>query len=108
MVTGYSAKNWSSLDWPCPLLPAALPLLPARRLLRTGMSWGLISRLGSANLPPSLVTHADRQRGSARGQMQKISAGKFHGLPLCNVGDATLYSALILAARITFAHLAVS
>src|SRR5215472_18728752 len=40
--------------------------------------------------------------------MQKISAGKFHGLPLCNVGDATLYSALILAARITFAHLAVS
>src|SRR5262249_20888238 len=49
-----------------------------------------------------------RQRDSARCQMQKISAGKFHGLPLCNVGDATLYSALILAARITFAHLAVS
>src|SRR5262249_57759247 len=49
-----------------------------------------------------------RQRGSAGGQMQKISAGKFHGLPLCNVGDATLYSALILAVRITFAHLAVS
>src|SRR5262249_33988654 len=49
-----------------------------------------------------------RQRGSACGEMEKISAGKFHGLPLCNVGDATLYSALILAARITFAHLAVS
>src|SRR5215831_9893804 len=39
---------------------------------------------------------------------KKLSAGKFHGLPLCNVGDATLHSALILAARITFAHLAVS
>src|SRR5262245_38411048 len=49
-----------------------------------------------------------RQRGSTRGQMQEFAAGKFHGLPLCNVGDATLYSALILAARITFAHLAVS
>src|SRR5262249_35112116 len=49
-----------------------------------------------------------RQRGGARCQMQKLSAGKFHGLPLCNVGDATLYSALILASRITFAHLAVS
>src|SRR5262244_3943770 len=49
-----------------------------------------------------------RQRGRARGQMQELSTGKFHGLPLCNVGDATLYSALILAARITFAHLAVS
>src|SRR5262245_26369006 len=36
------------------------------------------------------------------------TVGKFHGLPLCNVGDAALYSALILAARITFAHLAVS
>src|SRR5262245_17464444 len=50
-----------------------------------------------------------RQCGSTCGQMQKLSAvGKFHGLPLCNVGDATLYSALILTARITFAHLAVS
>src|SRR5262249_8361398 len=49
-----------------------------------------------------------RQRGSARCQMQKLAAGKFHGLLLCNVGDATLYSALILAAGITFAHLAVS
>src|SRR6516225_5189089 len=53
-------------------------------------------------------TGGDRQRGRAHGQMQKISAAKFHGLTLCNVGDSTLYSALILAARITFAHLAVS
>jgi hypothetical protein len=28
-------------------------------------------------LPPSRARHG-RQRGSARGQMQKISAGKFH------------------------------
>src|SRR5262249_55716214 len=49
-----------------------------------------------------------RQRGSARCEMEKISAGEIHCLPLCNASDATLYSALILAARITFAHLAVS
>src|SRR5262249_45750935 len=29
-----------------------------------------------------------RESGSARGQMQECAAGKFHGLPLCNVGDA--------------------
>ena len=40
--------------------------------------------------------------------MQKLSAGKFHGLPLCNVGDATLHSALILAPRITLPHFSVS
>ena len=26
-----------------------------------------------------------RQRGSARGQMQKLSAGKFHGAPLLSI-----------------------
>src|SRR5262249_6336405 len=41
-----------------------------------------------------------RQRGSARGQMQKISAGEFH--------DARLHSALMFAARITLAHFSVS
>src|SRR5262249_58968319 len=41
-----------------------------------------------------------RQRGSARGQMEKISTGKLH--------DETLHSALILAARITLAHFSAS
>jgi hypothetical protein len=45
-----------------------------------------------------------RQRGGARGQMQKLSAGKFHGFPLCNVGDATLYSALMFAALMIGHH----
>src|SRR5262249_20348535 len=42
----------------------------------------------------------DWQRGGARGQIQKISAGKFH--------DETLHSALILAARTTLPHFSVS
>src|SRR6516225_12085081 len=50
-----------------------------------------------------------RQRGSARGQMQKISAGKFHGIPsLKRRRRDALHSALILAARITLPHFSVS
>src|SRR5262249_57689998 len=43
-----------------------------------------------------------------RGQIQKISAGKFHNLPLWNADEATLHSALMLAARITLPHFSVS
>src|SRR5262249_11763693 len=50
-----------------------------------------------------------RQRGSARGQMQKLpSVGKFHGVPLRNASDATLHSALMPAARITSPHFSAS
>src|SRR5262249_12987049 len=52
-------------------------------------------------------TRRDRQRGRARCEMQKISAGEFHGLLLFNVGDAKLYSALMFAARITLAHFSI-
>jgi hypothetical protein len=51
-----------------------------------------------------------RERGSARDQMQKISAGKFHSaLPAfrATVGSRN-HSGLMLAARITLRHFSVS
>jgi hypothetical protein len=45
-----------------------------------------------------------RQRGSARGQMQEFAAGKFHSVPSLNAGDATLHSALMLAALMIGHH----
>src|SRR6516165_8595134 len=89
--------------------PTAIDLSGARRsrLRHRPKSRYDAHRPRGIRLCPSETRHS-RKRGRARGQMQELSTGKFHGLPLCNVGDATLYSALILAARITFAHLAVS
>src|SRR5262249_56356905 len=46
------------------------------------------------------------KRGSARGEMEKFPAGKFHGVPLRNA--ATLHSALMSAVRITLPHLSAS
>src|SRR3989442_15457830 len=48
------------------------------------------------------------QRGGARCQIQKIPAGKSHGVPLRNAGDAMLHSALMSAARIPSPHLSAS
>ena len=53
-------------------------------------------------------TRHGRQRGSARGQMQKLpSVGKFHNSSL-KFGVATFHSGLTLAARITLPHFSVS
>ena len=54
-------------------------------------------------------TRYRRQRGNARGQMQKISTGKFHGIPsLKQRRRDALHSALMLAALIIGHHLSIS
>ncbi len=58
-------------------------------------------------LRPSDARHG-RERGSARGQMQKFTAGKFHRVPLRNAGDATLHSALTFAAFMIGHHFSIS
>jgi hypothetical protein len=52
-----------------------------------------------------------RQGGSARGEMQKLSAGKSHNAfpdSRAMVGLPGYHSGLMLAARITFAHISIS
>ena len=52
-----------------------------------------------------------RQRGSARCQMQKFSAGKFHIDPFLHFGRRSAsrnHPGLMLPARMTLAHLLVS